>query len=421
MQRVHIIGAGMAGLACAVRLTRAGIPVSLYEAAPQAGGRCRSFHDTRLDRTIDNGNHLLLAANHNALAYLDEIGARDRLTAPPDARFPFVDLRSGQRWTVQPAKSRVPWWVFAPDRRVADAGPWAHLRGLRLAWAGAKSTVADALYRPGDPVWERLWTPLTESILNTEPRAASARLMRTVMMETFAKGGRACRPLVALSSLADTFVDPALALLERAGAQVHTKQRLRRFEGEPDAVTQLHFAGDSVPVAPGDQVVLATPPRVAEQLVPGLTVPRETRPIVNAHIRLPHRARLSEGIPFLGLVGGTAQWLFLREDVASITVSAANELVDRPSEEIAQMVWTDTARALSLDERWQPAMRVIKERRATIAQTPDTLRARPGIQGPVNNLLLAGDWTDTGLPATIESAVTSGQRAAAEILRRVQG
>jgi len=421
MPRVHIIGAGMAGLACAVRLARAGVAVRLYEAAPQAGGRCRSFHDPRLDRTIDNGNHLLLAANHNALAYLDEIGARERLTAPPDARFPFTDLRTGARWTVRPSRGRVPWWVFARERRVRGAGAWAHLRGLRLAWAGESDTVAGMLHRRGDPVWERLWTPITESILNTEPQAASAQLLRTVMMETFAKGGQECRPMVALSSLADTFVDPAVDLLEARGAGVYTKQRLRRFEGEPDAVTRLHFNGGSVDLARGDQVVLATPPPVAEQLVPGLTVPRATRPIVNAHIRLPHRARLSEGIPFLGLVGGTAQWLFLRDDVASITVSAATELVDRPSQEIAQMVWTDTARALSLDERWQPAMRVVKERRATIAQTPEVLHQRPGMQGPVHNLLLAGDWTDTGLPATIESAVTSGQRVAAELLRRMTG
>ena len=95
---------------------------------------------------------------------------------------------------------------------------------------------------------------------------------------------------------------------------------------------------------------------------------------------------------------------------------AARELVDRPAEEIARVLWEDTAKALTLDPRLQPPMRVIKERRATFAQTPETLTQRPPTQSPIANLLLAGDWTDTGLPATIEGAVRSGQRAAELVL-----
>ena len=416
MQRVHIIGAGMAGLACAVRLARAGMAVRVHEAAPHAGGRCRSFYDRRLERTVDNGNHLLLAANRNARIFLDEIGSHHTLTAPPAPMFPFADLETGERWTIRPSRGRMPWWVAARSRRVPRAGAWAHLRGLRLLGGGARASVADRLYRSGDPVWDRLWAPLTESILNTEPDAASARLMRTVMAETFGRGGWAAHPMIALSSLSETFVEPALEELRTHGAELVFKDRVRAFDGTPERVTALHTTNGTTPVGPGDQVVLAVPPHVAQQLVPSVTVPTATRPIVNAHVRLPHNTRMSQGIPFLGLTGGTAQWLFLREDVASITVSAASELVDRPANEIAEMVWRDTAAALGLDPRWQPAMRVIKERRATIAQTPANLARRPGHRGPVPNLFLAGDWTGTGLPATIEGAVTSGQTVA-EMLR----
>ncbi len=416
MTRTHIIGAGMAGLACAVYLAQAGRRVTLHEAAPQAGGRCRSYHDDRLDRWVDNGNHLLLAANLHALGYLDAVGARHKLTAPPGAHFPFVDLNTGERWTVRPNAGRIPWWLLSKRRRVAGAGILAHLRGLRLATGGAEASVAERLYRPNDPMWKRLWLPLTEAIMNTEAETASAKLLGDVLGQAFARGADTAKPLVALNSLSDTFVDPALAVLERAGAEVAFGQRLRRFEGRAGEISGLDFGNTRVALEPGDRVVLTVPGRVAAALLPNLSVPPENRPIVNAHIRLPHRARLAEGIPFIGLIGGTAQWLFLRDDVASITVSAANALVDRPAEEIAAAVWKDTAKTLSLDPAVRPPMRVIKERRATFAATPEALAQRPGTLTRFPNLYLAGDWTNTALPSTIEGAIHSGEAAANAVL-----
>ena len=89
---IHIIGAGLAGLAAAVRLREGGADIAVHEATSQAGGRCRSYHDATLGMTIDNGNHVILSGNHAALGYLQTIGGRDRLTAPERAVFPFVDL-----------------------------------------------------------------------------------------------------------------------------------------------------------------------------------------------------------------------------------------------------------------------------------------------------------------------------------------
>ena len=99
--RVHIIGAGMAGLAAAVRLKDTGADITLYEAAPRAGGRCRSYVDPHLGLEIDNGNHLLLSGNHAVMAYLDAVGARDRLVGPSSTSFDFLDVRSGLRWSVK--------------------------------------------------------------------------------------------------------------------------------------------------------------------------------------------------------------------------------------------------------------------------------------------------------------------------------
>src|ERR1700744_5906735 len=119
---IHIIGAGMAGLAAAVRLRHLGARVHVYEAAPRAGGRCRSYEDPQLGTVIDNGNHLLLSGNYSVMAYLRECGAIDRRVGPSTAEFRFVDVYSGQRWSVRPGKGPLPWWIFDPKRRVPDTG-----------------------------------------------------------------------------------------------------------------------------------------------------------------------------------------------------------------------------------------------------------------------------------------------------------
>lgn len=413
--RAHVVGAGIAGLSAALRLAAQGRRVTLYEAAAQAGGRCRSYVDAKLERSIDNGNHMLLAANTAALDFVREIGAADRLTQPAQAAFPFLDLASGESWTVTPSRGPIPWWIFSAARRIPGSGIGDYLAAWKLAGAGPDATVADCLDDRG-PLWQRFWVPLTVAALNTHPREASARLLWLVLRESFAKGAAACRPFVAKRGLSDVFVDPALEMLAAHGGEARFGQRLRGLAFDGLRVEALDFGEQRVGLAEGDVVVLALPPAVAGDLLPGLEVPRDSRPIVNAHLRLPAGARpartLDPDLPILGLVGGAADWLFLRDDVVSLTVSAAEELAERPAEEIAALMWRDTAKALGLDPAQEPVIRIIKEKRATLAQTPAALRLRPGPRTRWANLALAGDWTDTGYPATIDSAVRSGAAAA---------
>ena len=140
--------------------------------------------------------------------------------------------------------------------------------------------------------------------------------------------------------------------------------------------------------------------------------PSGASPIVNAHYRLSTPATLPAGLPLLGLIGGTAQWLIARDDLISVTVSAAAALVDRDAEDLLAALWTDVARALDRPDMAMPPGRLIKERRATFAQSPANEGRRPGPRTSWRNLFLAGDWTATGLPATIEGAIRSGLAAA---------
>ncbi len=412
--RCHVVGAGLAGLACAVALAERGRAVSLYDAAGQAGGRCRSLFDQSLDRPIDNGNHLLLSANRAALGFLDTIGAGDSLVGPAEAVFPFLDLRSGERWTLRPNDGPLPWWILSARRRVPGSRLGDYLRGLAILRANDRDTVTDRIAAEG-PLWERFWEPLTVAALNTAPEEASARLLRAVVMETFARGAAACRPLIAKQGLSDSFVAPALAHLRARGAEILFNRRLRSIEDDGVRVTALDFGTQRLSLGPQDSLVIALPAPGAKALLPELDAPLETRPIVNGHIRLPHPVGLPEGGPVLGLIGGTAQWLFLRGDVVSLTVSAAEELAGLPNETVAARLWQDTAKALELDPAEVPPIRIIKEKRATFAQTPEAAAHRPGPTTRWRNAFLAGDWTDTGFPATIEGAIRSGQAAAKKL------
>ena len=241
--RVHVVGAGLAGLAAAVELAAAGLHVTIYEQAGHAGGRCRSFFDEALDRLIDNGNHLVLSGNRALYDYLERIGAADRLTGPPRAAFPFFDLRTGERWTVKPGRGRLPWWILMPGRRVPGTSVRDYLAALRLARAGSEATVAECVGTP-DVLYRRFWEPLAVAALNTSAEEGAARLLWPVLRDTFGRGEAACRPRMASRGLSDCFVDPALGFLGERGADVRLHVRLRQIEMADDRACCLpHQSG----------------------------------------------------------------------------------------------------------------------------------------------------------------------------------
>lgn len=404
---VHVIGAGLAGLSAAVRLAGAGRRVVVHEAANIAGGRCRSYPDPALDMVIDNGNHLLLSGNDAALAYAAAIGASDRLVGPSKAEFSFCDLASGERWTLRLDDGRIPWWVADRKRRVPGTRVGEYLRLARLLWVGSDAPIGDVIICDG-PLYDRLLQPFLRAALNVSPPLGSARLASAVVRATFAAGGRACRPLVARDGLAHALIDPAIAYLRERGVDVRFGRRLQGIVGPGDRVQALAFGDDKIALGAGDGVILAVPPLVAAALVSGLRVPTEFRAIVNAHFRI---APAPGQPPIVGVLNATTEWIFAFPGRVSVTVSAADHLLDVAREELARTIWNEVAAVAGLPAELPP-WQIVRERRATFAATPVQEAKRPGAQTRWRNLLLAGDWTATGLPATIEGAIRSGNRAA---------
>jgi hydroxysqualene dehydroxylase len=405
---VHIIGAGLGGLSAAVRLALLGRrKVAVHEATAFAGGRCRSYHDAAIGMTIDNGNHLLLSGNTAALAYLRDVGAEQRLIGPQHAEFFFVDLKSGARWTLKFNDGRLPFWIFDRNSRVPGTQPLDYLSLARLLWVRERQTVGEVIPCQG-VLYERLVEPLILAALNIDPPQGSARLAAAIVRETLAVGGRACRPLIAREGLGPTLVEPALAFLKQRGATLYLEHQLRALAFADGRVETLDFGAETIALGADDTVILAVPPYAAAMLVRGLDVPNEFRAIVNAHFRIAPPADLP---PILGVLNATTQWLFSFPGRLSVTISAGDRLIDTPREELAATIWSEVARVTGLPATLPP-WQIVRERRATFAATPAQDLKRPRTATNWSNLFLAGDWTDTGLPATIEGAIRSGNRAA---------
>ena len=411
---VHIIGAGISGLSAAVRLANGGYKIAVHEATQQAGGRCRSYFDAATNLTIDNGNHLLLSGNRHAVSYARSIGTEAGLVGPARAQFPFVDLASGQRWQLDLGDSRLPLWVFDEARRVPDTTLRDYLALAPLAWAGTEALVGNTIPCKG-ALYDRLVQPLLLAALNVDPPEGSAGLAGAIVRETLLAGGQACRPLIARDGLSSVLIEPAVKLLQERGHSVQFSHELRTLGMSGDRISELDFGGgDKITLAADDAVVLAVPPRAAATLLPGLKTPTNFRAIVNAHFRVdPPR----DAAPILGVVGGLVEWLFAFPQRLSVTISNGDRLVDMPREELAQAIWRDICKASGVSGDLPP-WQIVRERRATFEATPEQNALRPGPATAQKNLFLAGDWTATGLPATIEGSVRSGDRAADLVLAR---
>ena len=363
---------------------------------------------------IDNGNHLVLTGNTSVQDYLKLAGAPAALEAAPAADFPFVDIKTGERWDVRMNDGPIPWWPLAKDRRPAGVGLIDMLRAGMILLAGAKDTIS-SVCAPKGHAHARFWEPMSMAVMNLPPDRASAQLMRATALEAW-RDGRLARPMFAPHGLGAALVEPALQALEAQGTLCRYGHLLRAVERQDGRITKLVFArGEPVAVGPEDDVILALPPHRLTDILPDVDVPQETSSILNAHFVVGAENIPQDAPKVMGTVNSMTQWIFVKGDIVSLTISAAEYVEGAEDQEdtILSRLWSETKTALQLspDLDYQ-AGRLVREKRATFLQTPENAARRPQQRTSVWNLFLAGDFVDTGLPATIESAVRSGERAA---------
>lgn len=429
-----VVGGGWAGAAAAVEAVRRGRRVVLVEERPYLGGRARSFVDRTTGEIIDNGQHLMMGAYHATLQTLAALGTDVHLRRQRALSVLFAvpgghtDLLDAGRFGIT-GRAGVALGILAL-RRVSWSGRLAALRFARRVQTGRVDThgrtCMDLLRAEGQPqdVITRFWEPIILATLNAAPDRAAASLLTTVLQRAFFGSGTDSQLLLPMHGLS-VFLDPLPSYLAASGGEVVTSASADALHRDGDRVTAVTLSnGRTIDC---DAVVLAVPPRALARIAGAPVVQLDDltfSPIVSVYLWY-DRPWLDHA--FAALLGTTTQWVFNRRllaqaetDVISahpghvaLTISAGTSIVDRPSPEIITHCDAELRSVFaSMHGATLQHGLVIKEKSATFLATPDIERRRPPASTSLSNVFLAGDWTNTGLPATIEGAAQSGIEAA---------
>jgi hydroxysqualene dehydroxylase len=323
---VHIVGGGIAGLVAAVACVQASRRVVLYDSAPHLGGRCRSYGHDGFDCELDNGAHVVLANNQHIHTYLRIIGASDRLQAYGVDGLSCRDLRNQTSWAL-----RMPEFLFSKSARPEGVSAIELLADSLRILAGQSPQYQHVV--------DALWEPLCTAALNTPLAEADLRLLSQVMRRMAGWSGLRKGLWLPKATLSETYIHPAVIWLQSHGAVIQTNMLLRGIQGGTE-IEELQFDNALVPLGLDDHVIVALPPWapvLKEFGVESASLPPS--PIVNVHYKLGH----TPPSQFTGIIGGVSQWLWVRGNVATVTISAADALVTEDSEAIAKNVWSEIA------------------------------------------------------------------------------
>jgi len=430
---VTVIGGGIAGLSAAVFLAEKDFEVTLYEASPKFGGRAYSFFDKTIDAVIDNGQHILASWYHNTFDYLKIIGSYDKLSFQKQLEVTFIQ-KGGKQFLLKAPNLPPPLHLAGGILKYGALGLKDKLALVRLVNSikkgkfqddELKAINTDKLFNKTgqtEKLIDNFWKPFIVAVFNAEPVGTSAYMFSEMIKLGFlTKGGSEL--VLPNGFLEDIFVKPALKFLESKNAKVFPGKSVTGINIEKDTVTSIIVENSEE--AKSDIYISAVPffnindIRSGNNLLSsrtGLT----PSPIVNIHLKFAES--IDDIIPgrFAGLLNTKVQWVFkVKDDQLCLVISSAGEIAGMDKDTIIKLAVTELNECFpGIGNNRITASRVIKEMRATFLPDSDSLMKRPECKTAYSNFYLAGDWTDTGLPATIEGAVKSGKTCLNEILKQ---
>ena len=429
------MGGGISGLSAGVALSERGIPVIVLDQKPVMGGRAYSFYDATSGDIVDNGQHVLIAGYSRTFNFLRRIGTLQQLTIQPSLSILFHHPQRGFRRLTLPHLPS-PFHFLAG---ILTCSLWSFHDRLKLLRDGASFlkteqrmneelrdlTIKQWLDGAGqdEELQRTFWNPLAIAIMNEQPSVASALTFATSLRKAFLGSRLSAAIALPTTGLNELYVQHAAEFITSHGGEIRCNGDVDSVSVKAKSVLGVQLRGGEM--VEGRAVILAVPPHKLRPLLPA-EIPFDPTifswsPIVSVHLWFEKDFMNDD---FVGIIGRTTQWLFNRRKInreagkgghVSAVISAAHELVDKSNEETLATVLTDI-RSVYPQVTAPTHFLVIREKRATYSSNPTVDLQRPGHKTSMENLYLAGDWTATGFPATIEGAVISGERCAAEIV-----
>jgi hydroxysqualene dehydroxylase len=432
-----IIGGGFAGLAAAVDLAEQGKPVLLLERRNFLGGRAYSFPDKVTGDIVDNGQHLMMGCYHHTLAFLNKIGAAHKVKVQPNPRVDFLSETAGHASFTCPSLP-APLHLLAGLSRLKTIGWKDRLKALRVGLAlrtmnGQRARLANITVREwlnelgqSERMQRYFWDLVALATLNERPEIASADMFARVLDQAFMQAKQDSQMVISRVGLSDLYTQDAVTFIEARGGAVRLNAAVRQIDFDNQQVIGITLSnGERIAAA---AIISAVPYfMLQEMLAPQLMATHfpavaefKSAPIVS--INLWYDEPVTD-LEFVGLLDSPVDWVFNKNAIVGVAqqgrqhlalvMSGAHQAAPQPKESLIAMATAEMNRFFPQARHQQPAHAyVIKEQQATISHTVGLARKRPPQKTPLSNFFLAGDWTDTGLPATIESAVWSGQECA---------
>ncbi len=447
MVDVAIIGGGLSGLSAAVQLASHDCTVTLLEQSPKLGGRCYSYVDEKTGDVVDNGQHVLLGAYHDVLHYLDIIGTKQFLKHESSLKLPFHHPEKGfadfrfsslpKPFDVAIGMMKFKLFSFGDRRRMMNVGRYLKKWSVDVEHSLVNLTVDQWLKNLGqsDEVCRCFWNPIAVSVMNDLPEHSSALLFARALRAAFFGIRSDSAVLIPTIGQTELYVDAAVGFIRKRNGIVRTNAEVTEVLIQNERVQGIRLQnGESIS---SKYVIAAVPSFSLERLIPKESQTQapfchltkfSSAPIISIHLWFDTEFMEQE---FVGVIGKSVQWIFNRRKIIqesksgggyiSCVISGAYELIDFSKDKLVEIALNDI-QDMYPDSKKAKLIHsvVIKEKRATLADTATIDSYRPEAKTPIDNFYLAGDWTATGLPATIEGAVKSGCTAAELVLNNLR-
>lgn len=449
MKHVIVIGAGIAGIATALKLAENGYKVSVFETKFKPGGRVYSLRDNTTGEIIDNGQHIISGAYESFLEVLKKLGTEDLFKPQKSLRVAYAD-NFGKKHTLDtgtlPGKAGLILGFLSFDL-LSLVSKYSVLRFIiRLSIGKIKAKDMNCLEllkfeKQNQQAIEFFWTPLIISALNDKPENVSAQLLVNVLLKAFFAKHDFSKLLLPSSDLSELLL-PFESKLKSLGSEVYCNTKVNKVYIKDQKIEYIEY-NDSDKIS-ADYYVSALNPKAISKIFEltqsnqyiheliNFTKSIEYSAIANIYFWLDKHIKTED---FTALIGTNTHWIFNRRNfvrcddeitrkypgMINLTISGANHLLQIPADELADLCFAELQ--TNMPEFANTRIlhyKVIKDKFATFKATPDIEKNRPSGITPIDNFYLAGDWTYTGLPATIESAALSGIDIASKIISKTQ-